>query len=181
MQATGSLPHQASVQQIVTAVAAQAQGRTKCSPPGVASVSVETSNLLQPENGCAAAPSPDTVVPATPEKAKRGKCMSRRSQVGSIEVSGKWYVVRFWKDVPGQENRIHACERICPVEGPGALTKAERKRMALDIVMSSVVNDPHRFAETTVGTTFQEQAERFMLHSAARKRRPRFGLSQLFR
>lgn len=98
--------------------------------------------------------------------------MSRRSQVGSIEVSGKWHVVRFWKDVPGQEKRIHACERICPIEGPGTLTKAERKRIAFDIVMSSGVNDPHRFAETTIGTIFREQSERFMLQSAARKRRP---------
>jgi integrase len=172
MQAAGSLPHHASVQQIVTAVATTAQGRTRCSPPGVASVSAETSNLLQPENSCTVAPSPDTVVAATPEKAKRGKCMSRRSQVGSIEVSGKWYVVRFWKDVPGQEKRIHACERICPTEGAGALTKAQRKRMAFDIVMSSGVNDPHRFSETTVGITFREQSERFMFQSAARKRRP---------
>jgi integrase len=154
MQATCSLPHHVSVQQTITAIA-QAQ-----------------KSPSQPQNSCAGAPLPDTVLPATPEKAKRGKCMSRRSQVGSIEVSGKWHVVRFWKDVPGQEKRIHACERICPIEGSGTLTKAERKRVAFDIVMSSGVNDPRRFRETTVGTTFREQSERFMLQSAARKRRP---------
>src|SRR5256885_1241026 len=55
----------------------------------------------------------DTLPTATPEKRKRGKCMSRRSQVGSIETSGKWYVIRFWKDVPGQDERIHASERVC--------------------------------------------------------------------
>jgi hypothetical protein len=55
---------------------------------------------------------PDTFSPTTPEKRKRDKCMSRRSQVGSIESSGKWYVLRFWKDVPGQEKRIHASERV---------------------------------------------------------------------
>jgi hypothetical protein len=84
--------------------------------------------------------------------------MSRRSQVGSIERSGKWYVVRFWKDVPGQERRIHASERICPVSGLGALTKAERKRRAFEIVMASGVNSPQQFAGTTVATTFREQA-----------------------
>jgi hypothetical protein len=40
----------------------------------------------------------------TPEKRKRGKCMSRRSQVGSIERSGKWYVVWFWKDIPAKKS-----------------------------------------------------------------------------
>jgi len=110
--------------------------------------------------------------PATPEKRKRGKCMSRRSQVGNVEVSGKWYVVRFWKDVPGQENRVHACERICPIEGPGTLSKAERKRKALEIVSSSGVNNPAKFIEINLGVTFREQAEQFMNQSVSRRRRP---------
>src|SRR6266704_1725399 len=63
----------------------------------------------------------DRLPTATPEKRKRGKCMSRRSQVGSIETSGKWYVIRFWKDLPGQDERIHASERICTISGPGSL------------------------------------------------------------
>jgi integrase len=109
---------------------------------------------------------------ATPKRAKRGPSMSRRSQVGSIEVSGKWYVVRHWKDAPGQERRIHACERICAVSGPGTLTKAERKRRALEIVMAAGVNDPRKFAETTCGLTFREQAELFTQQLARRKRRP---------
>jgi hypothetical protein len=75
--------------------------------------------------------------------------MSRRSQVGSIEKSGKWYVVRFWKDVLGQDKRVHACERLCPIEGEGSLTKAERRRRAFEIIMSSGVNDPQQFAATT--------------------------------
>lgn len=98
--------------------------------------------------------------------------MSRRAQVGSIEVSGRWYVVRFWKDVPGQEKRIHACERICPVSGPGSMTKAERKRRALEIVMFSGVNSPEQFAGTTFGATFREQAQQFMHRAMTRKRRP---------
>jgi hypothetical protein len=47
------------------------------------------------------------VVPATPVK-RRGKCMSRRTgQDGYIEASGKWWVVRWWMDVAGQEARKH--------------------------------------------------------------------------
>ena len=72
-----------------------------------------------------------TVAKATPEKRKRGKSMSRRSgQSGYIEVRGKYYVVRFWKDIPGQEERMHASEKICPISGPGRLTKPERERKA---------------------------------------------------
>jgi integrase len=98
--------------------------------------------------------------------------MSRRSQVGSIETSGKWYVVRFWKDVPGQDERIHASERICPISGPGSLTKAERRTKALEIVVSSGVNDSQQFIEATVGITFREQAKLFMQQKASSKRKP---------
>ena len=98
--------------------------------------------------------------------------MSRRSQAGSIETSGKWYVIRFWKDVPGQHERIHASERICPISGPGSLTKAERRTRALEIVMSSGVNDSQQFFETTLGVTFREQAKLFMEQKASSKRKP---------
>ena len=98
--------------------------------------------------------------------------MSRRSQVGSIEVSGKWYVIRFWKDVAGQENRIHASERICPISGPGSLTKAERRTRALEIVMSSGVNDAQHFIKVTTGITFREQAKLFLEQRASSKRKP---------
>lgn len=99
--------------------------------------------------------------------------MARRGQVGRIEVSGKWYVVRFWK-YPARQDRIHASERICPT-GPkalGYLPKGERRRRANEIVESSGVNDARKFVETNVGTTFREQAEAFLNHSVNRKRRP---------
>ena len=117
-------------------------------------------------------PSPARIPATTPEKRKRGKCMSRRSQVGSIEKSGKWYVLRFWKDVPGQDRRIHASERVCPISGPGSLTKAERSNKALEIVMSNGVNDPKKFVETTVGVTFREQAKQFMHRKTTSRRKP---------
>ena len=61
---------------------------------------------------------PYIVVPqATPAKRKRGKSLSRRTgQNGHIEKSGKWFVVRFWKDIPGQEERMHVRECVCPIE-----------------------------------------------------------------
>jgi len=114
----------------------------------------------------------DIVRQTTPEKRKRGKCMSRRSQVGSIEKSGKWFVVRFWKDVPGQEERVHASVRICPLYGQGTLTKHERRTKALEIVMASGVNSPLQFAQTTNGVTFREQAKLFIKQKTTSKRKP---------
>src|ERR1700739_4559456 len=56
---------------------------------------------------------------ATPVK-RRGKSMSRRAgQTGHIEQSGKWWVVRWWMDVPNQEKRILKRGKICPISGPG--------------------------------------------------------------
>jgi hypothetical protein len=61
--------------------------------------------------------------------------MSRRSgQNGCIQQDGKWYVVRFWKDVAGQEKRQRVRERICPISGPGKLSASERKRRAKEVI-----------------------------------------------
>lgn len=111
-----------------------------------------------------------SIASATPDKRKRG-CTSRRGQVGTIAVSGKWYVVRFWKYPPGQ-NRIHASERICPRTGEGVLSRGERRRKANEIVTASGVNDAQQFVETSNGTTFREQAKWFLKHSMNRKRNP---------
>jgi site-specific recombinase XerD len=112
------------------------------------------------------------VVPATPDK-RRGPCMSRRGQVGTIAVSGRWYVVRFWKYLPGQD-RIHASERICPIDpkAPGYLPKGERRRRANEIVEASGVNDAQKFIQTHNGVTFREQAEWFINNSERRRRKP---------
>jgi len=67
-----------------------------------------------------------TVAQATPEKRTGRKSMSRRSgQNGSVQKDGNWYVVRFWKDVEGQEKRQRVREKICPI-GPGKLSASER-------------------------------------------------------
>jgi integrase len=118
----------------------------------------------------------DTVAKATPEKRKRGKCMSRRSgQSGYIEVRGKYYVVRFWKDVPGQEERMHASEKVCPISGPGRLTKPERERKAREIIAASGADTPEHLAKAegvSLGATFREQAAWWIEHVQQRKRKP---------
>ena len=58
----------------------------------------------------------DTFVKATPEKRTGRKSMSRRSgQNGCIQEDGNWYVVRFWKDVAGQQKRKRVRERTVPL------------------------------------------------------------------
>ena len=64
--------------------------------------------------------------------------MSRRSgQSGHVEVSGRWYVVRFWMDISGQQERRLVREKICPANGPGRLSESERKRKAKEIIAAS--------------------------------------------
>ena len=99
--------------------------------------------------------------------------MARRGQVGTIAVSGKWYVVRFWKYPPGQD-RIHASERICPTDSKalGYLPKGERRRRVNEIVEAIGVNDAQKLVESNNGVTFREQAKWFLDHSMNRKRNP---------
>lgn len=109
--------------------------------------------------------------------------MARRGQVGKIEISGKWYVVRFWKYPAGQK-RIHASERICPVnrKALGYLRIGERREEANRIVKANGVNDKKQYVENNAGNanvgttnvckTFRAQAEWFLSHVVTRKRKP---------
>src|SRR5215471_2557485 len=82
-------------------------------------------------------PSAAILTRATPTSRKRGKSLPRRrGQNGYIEKSGRWYVVRYWKDVLGQEKRALIRERICPISGPGSLSKSERQRKAREIIQA---------------------------------------------
>src|SRR5579864_543447 len=116
------------------------------------------------------------VVSATPAKRKRGKSLSRRTgQDGHIEKSGKWFVVRFWKDISGQEERTHVRERVCPISGPGLLSKSERKRRAREIIQASGVDSAESFNEVVkqdTGTTFREQSIVWLRQLQNRKRKP---------
>jgi integrase len=97
--------------------------------------------------------------------------MARRGQVGHIEKSGKWYVVRFW-EYPPDGQRILRKVKICPISGQGYMPSGERRRRALEIVEQSGVNDAQTFNETNLSPTFKEQAKWFLDHAPKRKRNP---------
>jgi hypothetical protein len=124
------------------------------------------------------APPSAIVSAATPAKRKRGKSLSRRTgQDGHIEKSGRWFVVRFWKDIAGQEKREHMRERICPISGPGLLSKSERKRKAREIIQASGADTPEYFNEVVKANpgeviAFREQSEIWLENSRNRKRKP---------
>src|SRR5437016_5351269 len=115
------------------------------------------------------------VVSATPVK-RRGKYMSRRTgQNGHIESSGKWWVVRWWMDVPGQEERRHMRAKICPISGPGCLSKSERERRARECMAESGADTVEHFKQVVKqshGVTFREQANWWLNHIQRRKRKP---------
>jgi integrase len=116
------------------------------------------------------------VADATPEKRTGRKSMSRRSgQNGCIQQDGNWYVVRFWKDVRGQEKRQRVRERICPISGSGKLSVSERKRKAKEIIAASGADTAEHFeavVRSNHGITFREQAESWLEHMENRKRKP---------
>ena len=102
--------------------------------------------------------------------------MARRSgQVGYEEVKGGWYHVRFRIDVPGQERRAYLSKPICPVSGPGALTKLERLRKRREIITASGADSQEHFEQVEAfnhGNTFRKQAEWWLNHVQTRKRKP---------
>ena len=85
--------------------------------------------------------------------------MSRRAgQKGYIEASGKWWVVRWWMDLPGQGARRHMRAKICPIFGPGCLSKTERERRAREIIAESGADTVEHFekvAKRAQGVTFR--------------------------
>jgi integrase len=117
-----------------------------------------------------------TVAQATPAKRKRGKALSRRTgQNGHIEASGKWFVVRFWKDIEGHEKRALARERICPLSGPGSMNRNARERRAKEIIAESQVDTVqyfNRVVKQQLGPTFKEQSKAWLEQSQTRRRKP---------
>ena len=102
--------------------------------------------------------------------------MARRSgQNGRIERKGNALYARFWLDVPGQESRVYKCVRICPVSGLGSLNKFEQKRRLKQIIAEFGANSEELFRQAeavNLGTTFKEQAERWLEQIQTRKRKP---------
>ena len=102
--------------------------------------------------------------------------MSRRSgQSGCIQKDGKWFIVRFWKDVEGQEERKLMREKICPISGPGKLSASARERKAKEIIAASGVDTAAHFekvVKSVHGVTFREQAISWLDKVRNRKRKP---------
>jgi len=102
--------------------------------------------------------------------------MSRRTgQSGHVEKSGKWWVIRWWMDVAGQEKRTHKRARICPISGPGALSRSARERRAREIIVESGADTEAYFNKVVKqdgGLIFREQAVIWLAHVKTRKRKP---------
>jgi integrase len=65
--------------------------------------------------------------------------------------------------------------KICPVSGPGLLTKSERERRKVEIVNSFGANSAERFrsvVEGESGVTFREQSKVWLEQMKTRKRKP---------
>ena len=85
-------------------------------------------------------------------------------------------MLRFWKDIPGQDNRMHVREPVCPISGLGLLSKSERKRKAREIIQASGADSAEYFKEVVkqqhTGVTFREQSKAWLQQSLTRKRKP---------
>jgi len=67
--------------------------------------------------------------------------MSRRSgQRGSIVKKGKNWHVRFYADVPGQEDRQRKSLPVGPCKGPNKLTKSEAERKGAETIAALGIN-----------------------------------------
>ena len=99
--------------------------------------------------------------------------MRRRSgQTGYEEKKGGWYHVRFRIDVLGREKRAYKSIPICPVSGPGTLSKLERFRKRKEIIDASGADTEEHFNKIEAfnhGTTFRTQAEWWLNHVQTRK------------
>ena len=65
--------------------------------------------------------------------------------------------------------------KICPISGPGHLSKSERERRAREIVAESGADTVERFnkvVKQAQGVTFHEQAKWWLDHIQRRKRKP---------
>jgi integrase len=88
---------------------------------------------------------------------------------------GGWYHARFRMDVVGQEKRVYRSVPICPVSGPGSLTKTERLRKRKEIITASGADTEEHFNKVEAvnqGVTFHKQADWWLNHIQTRKRKP---------
>lgn len=101
--------------------------------------------------------------------------MPRRSgQNGHIERKGR-PLCQVLLDIPGQPKRTYKSVRICPVSGPESLNKFEQKRRVKEISAEFGANSEAVLKEAeavNLGTTFKQQAERWLQTVQTRKRNP---------
>lgn len=75
-------------------------------------------------------------------------------------------MVRYWKDVAGEEKRQRVYAKICPISGPGKLSASERERKVKEIVAASGVDTQEFFdkvvKQSAPGVTFRQQAETWL-------------------
>ena len=86
--------------------------------------------------------SPAASVPtAAPKRQQRkGRSMSRRSgQTGSLMLVGRKWYGRYWRDVPGKENREHP---LVVLGEKSSMTKPEAQRKLMAIIDAEGVNTP---------------------------------------
>jgi integrase len=70
---------------------------------------------------------------------------------------------------------MHRRERICPISGPGLLTRPEIERRAREIVAASGADSVEHFEKCEafgLGTSFGQQAARWIFHIQTKKRSP---------
>jgi len=70
---------------------------------------------------------------------------------------------------------MHVRERVCPISGPGLLSKSERKRKAREIIQASGADSAEYFKEVVkqdTGVTFREQSEISLRQLQNRRRKP---------
>ena len=149
---------------ILTLASLSPVGTQAFSNPSVISVASLSRTIQQPCNLLQIRASDTKVLSsAPPTRQNRGRCMSRRrGQTGSISKMGKWWTVRFWMDVPGQEERVYKREKICPTSGLGLLTASERKRKAKEIIEASGADKPETLQASIASVsspTFRQQAQ----------------------
>jgi hypothetical protein len=100
---------------------------------------------------------------------------SRSGQSGYIEQKGNAWHVRFRIDIPGQEQRAYRSVRLCPVSGPGKLTKPERERKAKEVIAESGADTVEHFEKVEAinkGETFRVQTAAWLNQIQQRKRKP---------
>ncbi len=70
---------------------------------------------------------------------------------------------------------MHRRERICPISGPGLLTRPEIERRAREIVAASGADSVEHFEKCeafSLGMSFRQQAARWIIHIQTKKRSP---------